>query len=59
MKINSYIEYLDANEECFNYKKFPAWEDLEKYFDYVLNDCFLENGEHFRQEVWDFKYWVE
>ena len=59
MKINSYIEYLDANEEFFNYKKFPAWEDLEKYFDYVLNDCFLENGEHFRQEVWDFKYWVE
>ena len=59
MKVNSYFEYLDTNGKVVNYRISSAWKDLEKYFDYILNDCFLPNGEHLRQEVWDFKYWVE
>ena len=59
MKVNSYFEYLDTNGKVVNYRISSAWKDLEKYFDYILNDCFLPNGEHVRQEVWDFKYWVE
>ena len=58
-KSNSYIEYIDMFAEKYSHKNNDDWKDLEEYFDYVLNDYFLPNGEHVRQEVWDFKYWVE
>ena len=56
---NLYIFFIDKHAEEYNYRNTQAWKDFEKYFDYVLNDYFLPNGEHVRQEVWDFKYWVE
>ena len=56
---NKFINYIDALAEEYNHKECDDWKELEEYFDYVLNDCFLPNGEHLRQEVWDFKYWVE
>lgn len=58
-KSNSYIEYIDGYADEYNYKECNDWKDLEKYFDYVLNDYFLPNGERLRQEVWSFKHWVE
>ena len=58
-KKNSYIDYLDNDAQKYDHTIREDWKELEEYFDYVLNDCFLPNGEHLRQEVWDFKYWVE
>ena len=58
-KKNIYIDYLDNEAQKYDHTTREDWKELEKYFDYVLNDCFLDNGEHLRQEVWDFKYWVE
>ena len=58
-KFNKYLKNIDESSKEYNYKIQEGWKDLEKYFDYVLNDYFLPNGEHVRQEVWDFKYWVE
>ena len=53
-KFNKYLKNIDESSKEYNYKIQEGWKDLEKYFDYVLNDYFLPNGEHVRQEVWDF-----
>lgn len=58
-KENSFIDYIDTFAEEYNHKEYNGWKELEEYFDYTLNRCFLPNGEHFKEEVWEFKYWVE